>query len=50
MYTRRELLTWLDNDVEGLHVEKIGCSGDQLLKNVRFNFISDKIKTKFIYF
>ena len=29
------MLWWLVDDVDGLHVERIGSSGDQLLKNVR---------------
>ena len=37
-----ELVRWHDDDVDSAHVERIGCSGDQLLKNVRYEDVRFK--------
>ena len=35
MFGASGVLMWHEDDVDNVHVERIGSSGDQLLKNVR---------------
>ena len=38
------MLMWHHDDVDSVHVERIGSSGDQLLKNVRFFDVHHKTR------